>query len=158
MREMRRWEARQEMVREDPWMERIAWIMDESIRLGPWSIGLDGIIGLIPGVGDMAGTIVSTLLIARAVHQGVSRVAVIRMLANVGIDALVGSIPLIGDLFDFAYKANVRNLEIYRQSIRGERSRAADWAFLVVVLIVLLFILAIPVIGLIYFVELFRRG
>ena len=136
--------------KEDPFIEWLAWLMDESIRIGPWSIGLDGFLGLIPGLGDMAGAAVSTLIIARAMQSGIPRSAIIRMVINVAVDSLAGSIPLAGDIFDFAYKSNVKNLQIYRQTLRGERRPVKDWGFIVLVFAILLMIVALPIVGLVY--------
>ena len=91
-------------------------MMDECIRIGPWSIGLDGIVGIVPGIGDMAGGLVGLFIVARALQQGIARSAVTRMVINVGLDTLVGSIPFVGDIFDFAWKSNVRNVEIYKEA------------------------------------------
>src|SRR5438552_7279645 len=88
---------------EDPFIEWLAWLMDNSIRIGPWAIGLDGFLGLIPGIGDMAGAAVSAVIVLRAMQSGVPKSAVLRMLINVGLDSLAGSIPLVGDIFDFAF-------------------------------------------------------
>jgi hypothetical protein len=139
-----------ERLQEDPLLEWLAWLMDESIPIGPWKIGLDGLLGLIPGVGDMAGAGVSVLLIGRAMQAGISRSAVTRMVINVATDSLIGSLPFVGDLFDFAYKANIRNLEIYREALRGERRPIKDWSFILVVAVILLIALSLPLIGLIY--------
>jgi hypothetical protein len=142
------------IIKEDPLLEWLAWLMDESIPIGPWSIGLDGFIGLIPGVGDMAGAAVSAFIILRAMQYGISRGAVIRMVANVGIDSLLGSVPLVGDIFDFAYKSNVRNVQIYREALSGERHPLKDWTFIVFILVLLLVIVALPILGLIYLARL----
>jgi hypothetical protein len=137
-------------IQEDPLIEWLAWLMDDSIRLGRWSVGLDGFIGLIPGIGDMAGVAVSAIIIARAMQSGIPRSAILRMVVNVGIDSLVGVVPLVGDLFDFAYKSNRYNLEIYRESIRGEREPIRDWIFVFFISVLLLAILVLPIVGLIY--------
>src|SRR4026207_1278254 len=70
----------------DPWVEKLAWIMDNSIPIGRWSIGLDGLLGLIPGVGDFLGTVVSALIVSRAAMAGLPRVTIARMVGNVAID------------------------------------------------------------------------
>ena len=137
-------------LEEDPLIEWIAWLMDNSIRIGPWSTGLDAVIGLIPGIGDIAGGAVSAIMIARAMQNGVPKSAVLRMVINVGVDSLVGAIPLVGDVFDFAYKSNTYNLQIYRESIRGQREPIRDWLFIAFVMLILLVIVLIPIIGLIY--------
>ncbi len=139
---------------EDPLLEWLAWLMDDSIAIGPWSIGLDGLIGLIPGLGDMIGAAVSAVMIARAMQQGVGRSAILRMAINVGVDSLAGSIPFLGDIFDFAYKSNRRNLEIFRESMRGERQPVKDWAFVVAVGFLVIAFIALPILGLVYLAKL----
>jgi len=139
---------------EDPFIEWLAWLMDESIRIGPWSFGIDPLIGLIPGVGDMAGAVVSTIIIASAMKGGIPKSAVIRMVINVAVDSLGGAVPFVGDLFDFAYKSNIRNVQIYRESLRGERKPLKDWFFIVSVFLMLLVILVLPILGLIYLAKL----
>jgi len=135
---------------DDALLEWLAWLMDESIAIGPWKIGLDGLVGLIPGIGDMAGAAVSAVIILGAAQRGIARSAVVRMVINVAIDAFVGSLPLFGDIFDFAYKSNMRNIQIYREALRGERRAIKDWAFIVLVALVLLVIFLLPLIGLIF--------
>ena len=135
---------------DDGLLEWLAWLMDESIAIGPWKIGLDGLVGLIPGIGDMAGAAVSAVIILGAAQRGIARSAVVRMVINVAIDAFVGSLPLFGDIFDFAYKSNMRNIQIYREALRGERRAIKDWAFIVLVALVLLVIFLLPLIGLIF--------
>src|ERR1051326_210569 len=105
---------------DDAYLEWLALLMDEGIAIGPWKIGLDGIVGLIPGIGDMAGAVVSAVIILGAAQRGIAKSAVIRMVINVGIDAFVGSLPVVGDIFDFAYKSNIRNIQIYREALTGE--------------------------------------
>ena len=74
--------------------------------------GLDGLIGLIPGIGDTATNLVSLYILYEARRLGASRATLVRMAANIGIDWLVGLVPLAGDLFDVAFKANIRNLRL----------------------------------------------
>ena len=124
--------------------------MDESIAIGPWKFGLDGVVGLIPGVGDMAGAAVSAVIILGAARRGIARSAVIRMVMNVATDAFVGFVPVVGDIFDFAYKSNMRNMQIYREAMKGERRVVRDWAFIGFVAIVLFVIFLLPLIGLFY--------
>ena len=139
-----------EYIEEDPLIEWLAWLMDDSIRIGPWRVGLDGFIGLIPGIGDMAGSAVSALIIARAMQSGISKGAVVRMVINVALDSLVGAVPLLGDIFDFAFKSNAYNLKIYREAIRGERQPLRDWLFILLVSVVLLAIVLLPIAGLLF--------
>jgi hypothetical protein len=129
----------------DPWLERLAWLMDKSIPIGDkWSIGLDPLLGLIPGLGDALGGAISTIIISRALRDGLPRSAVIRMVLNVAVDSFSGSIPFVGDLFDFAFKANSKNIAIYREALRGERNAKKDWLFIALVALIMLALLAIP--------------
>ena len=97
--------------------------MDRSISLGGVRIGLDPLIGLVPGLGDMFSSLISTVIIVQAHRAGVPKATMIRMMVNVGVDTAVGAVPVVGDVFDFAWKANTRNLELYRRAVRGQRSQ-----------------------------------
>lgn len=93
--------------------ESISRLMDSAIRLpGGFRIGLDGIVGLVPGVGDVATGLVSLWLLREAHREGLPRSALLRMLGNVLIDTTLGAIPIAGDVFDFFWKSNMRNLRI----------------------------------------------
>jgi uncharacterized protein DUF4112 len=144
----------QPYIQEDPLIEWLAWLMDSSIRVGPWSVGLDGFVGLIPGIGDMAGAAVSAVIIVRAMQSGIPKSAVIRMVINVAFDALGGTVPLFGDIFDFAFKSNMYNLQIYREAIRGERQPIRDWLFIGLVVVILAAIVLLPLVGLFYLMKL----
>jgi len=94
----------------------LAWLLDNSIPLpGGYRIGIDAIVGLIPGIGDAIGALLSTFILNEARLLGAPRSVLMRMTANVVIETLVGSIPLAGDLFDAAFKANMRNLALLEQ-------------------------------------------
>ena len=136
-----------------PWIEKLAWIMDRSIPIGRWRIGLDGIIGLVPGLGDLIGALISALIVAAGVQARLPRSAIARMVANVGIEAAVGIVPFLGDLFDMAFKANTRNVEIFRQALKGERSRKKDSLFVTGVVLAIVAIIAIPVIAIVLLVN-----
>src|SRR5688572_23812153 len=98
------------------WLEKLAWLMDSSIPLGSrWSIGLDGLLGLIPGIGDLAGSFLSTFIVIAAAQAGLPRTAVARMIVNVAVDTVLGAIPFLGDIFDFTFKANAKNIKIFRE-------------------------------------------
>jgi Domain of unknown function (DUF4112) len=140
----------------DPWIEKLAWVMDSSIPIGGWRIGLDGIIGLVPGLGDLAGAVISALIVVAGVRAKLPRSAIVRMIANVGIDALVGAVPLLGDLFDVAWKANMKNVEIFRQALKGERNKGKDSLFVTGVVLAIVAILALPVIAIVLLVTRLR--
>lgn len=92
---------------------RLAKLMDSSIRLpGGFRIGIDGLIGLVPVVGDLASSGVSVYIIAQAARAGVPLGTLARMLLNLALDTVVGAIPVLGDLFDMVFKANLRNARL----------------------------------------------
>lgn len=76
--------------------------------------GLDGIVGLIPVAGDLAGLVVSAFLFRVMLRKGAGPLIMLQMLGNIALDALVGVIPLAGDLMDFGYKANRRNVDLLK--------------------------------------------
>lgn len=97
----------------------VAWLLDRSIPLGgKWRIGLDPLLGLLPGAGDWLGALLSLYLLYEASRLGVPLGVLTRMAGNILIEALVGAVPLLGDLFDFAWQANVRNLELVEKHYR----------------------------------------
>ncbi|WP_078120494.1 DUF4112 domain-containing protein [Thiosocius teredinicola] len=95
-------------------LERLAWLLDSSIRVPGtrWRIGLDGLVGLIPGVGDLLAGAASSYILLQAVRLGVPWAVSLRMALNIVLESLVGVIPVFGDLFDFAFKANQRNVQL----------------------------------------------
>ena len=95
----------------------LAKLLDRAVRVPGTNItfGLDAILGLIPGGGDVAGAIFSAWLIVLGSRMGLPRHILMRMVANVAIDTVGGSVPLLGDLFDVAWKSNTRNLQLLEQ-------------------------------------------
>lgn len=128
-------------------LERLAWILDSSIPLpGGFRIGLDGLIGLIPGVGDAAGALISSYIITQAAKLGAPKTVLARMGINVILETLIGLIPIVGDLFDFAWKANQRNIRLldeYMLQPRQTRTRSGFMVglFIAALLIVLIFVI-----------------
>lgn len=95
-------------------LRRYAWVLDELVRIPGTQqrVGLDGLIGLIPGIGDTIGALLSTYIILEAARRGASVWTVTRMLANVGVETVIGAVPILGDLFDIVFKANRRNVTL----------------------------------------------
>jgi hypothetical protein len=95
----------------------LAWWLDSAIVVPGtrFRIGLDALIGLVPGIGDLVGTALSAYIVAAAAKRGLPPAVLVRMALNVGIEAVVGVIPILGDLFDAAWKANQRNVGLLRQ-------------------------------------------
>jgi hypothetical protein len=121
----------------DPLIVHLAYLMDGVIPIGRWSFGIDPLLGLIPGIGDLIGALISMVIVMRAVQAGIPRIAVARMMANITVDTLVGSIPLLGDAFDFAYKSNLKNLRIYEECLMDRRAATVrNWGFFIVLALV----------------------
>jgi hypothetical protein len=95
-------------------MEFVSRLLDESVRVPgtEFSIGLDPVLGALPGAGDVVAAGFSLYIVLESARLGVSFTTLIRMLANVAVDVAVGSVPVVGVLFDALWKANVRNLEL----------------------------------------------
>ena len=113
-------------------VELIAWLLDNSIPIPGTGrrIGLDGIIGLVPGVGDLLGAGISVLVVIRAAQFNLPRIVLVRMLANVALDLGIGAIPVVGDAFDLWFKASTRNLDLMRRYLAApESSTRGQWLF-----------------------------
>ena len=117
-------------------LEHLAWLMDDLFRvpvLG-WRFGLDALIGLVPGLGDISTTVVSFYILAAAVRYRVPKITMLRMGLNILIDYVGGALPFVGDLADAWWKSNRKNLELLqkRATVSAEEARAgrtSDWLF-----------------------------
>jgi Domain of unknown function (DUF4112) len=107
-------------------LRRFARWMDDGVKLPgiPLRVGLDPIIGLVPGLGDAAGAVLSAWILVEAVRFRASRATLARMVYNVAADAIGGALPLLGDLFDAVWKANLRNVALLERHL-AEPARAA---------------------------------
>lgn len=92
----------------------LARLLDDLVRIPGTNIGigLDPVIGLIPGVGDMIGGLVSSYILMVAAQEGVPTSVLTRMLGNIALDSIVGIVPVLGDVFDVGVKANRRNVDL----------------------------------------------
>jgi hypothetical protein len=107
-----------------------------------WRFGLDALFGLVPGLGDIAGGIVAVYALRVARSLRAPPEIQLHMLSNIALDALVGMIPLLGDLFDFAFKAQTRNLvllERWLESPQRQTRRSKRGLFLIPLAIVIVF-------------------
>ncbi|HEX8180091.1 MAG TPA: DUF4112 domain-containing protein [Pyrinomonadaceae bacterium] len=130
-------------------LDQLSRWMDGLFRIPGtgWRFGLDAIVGLVPGLGDTASTIVSLYILAAGVRYRVSKATLARMGANIAIDYVVGAIPVVGDLFDAAWKANQMNVELLRRratvsAAEARSGRLSDWLFLGLIAVCLLALLA----------------
>lgn len=95
-------------------LNRLAWLLDNSFRIPGTQMrfGLDGLIGLIPGIGDAAGAVISSHILTQAAQMGAPKSLLMKMGFNIALDALLGLIPFIGDISDFVFKANQQNVKL----------------------------------------------
>lgn len=137
------------------WAERLVTLLDDRFRIPGTQVrfGLDPIIGILfPGIGDAVTGTGSIGLLTLAVRRGVPRVVLWRMVLNILIDMIFGSLPLVGDIFDVAFKANRRNLELIQEH-ETPGSKPSGWDYFVVALGVGIAIVSIivPLVAVFYF-------
>ncbi|MDQ2835422.1 MAG: DUF4112 domain-containing protein [Acidobacteriota bacterium] len=134
---------------DDENLDLLSHVLDDFIRIPGTSIrfGLDGIVGFIPGIGDLIGGLASCIIIVAAWFRGVSYPVLARMVANVGIEVVVGSVPVLGDMFDIAWRANRRNYALLTGAVYEPRKHTAQsWLFLGVLCLVLAALVILPII------------
>lgn len=115
-------------------LARLGRILDSALRIPGTDIriGLDPILGLVPGLGDWAGALGSGYILLRAANLGAARPTLLRMAGNIGLDFVAGSVPVLGDIFDLGWRANERNIALLRAHLEApERRRRADRGFVV---------------------------
>ncbi|MEP6569072.1 MAG: DUF4112 domain-containing protein [Acidobacteriota bacterium] len=134
----------QRTVKVDQSLERLSWLMDDLIKIPGinWRFGLDALVGLIPGFGDTATSLVSFYILVAAVRYRVPKVTLLRMGLNIAIDYLVGSFPVVGDIFDAWWKSNQMNVALLskRATVSAEEARKgklSDWLFVGLIIFVL---------------------
>jgi len=120
-------------------ISRLTWLLENVFRVPGTErrFGLEPIIGLLPGTGDLISGIVGLGLIVEALRFRLPKVVIVRMVMNTLLDLVVGVVPVLGDLFDFAFKSNSRNLSLFRRYASDpERSTRGETAFVVGVILV----------------------
>ena len=100
-------------------IKRLAWLLDNSLPIPGtgWRIGLDPLLGLIPGLGDLIGAVLSSWILLAGYRLGASRPTLVRMFWNVLVETVLGAIPMLGDIFDAAWKANAKNVALLERHL-----------------------------------------
>jgi hypothetical protein len=128
-------------------LDLLSRVLDTWFRVPGTSIrfGLDGIVGFIPGVGDLLAGLASCIIVLAAYFRGVALVTIARMVANLAIEVLVGMVPVLGNLFDIAWRANRRNYHLLERSLAApQRDTWRDWAFMALLGLGLLALALLP--------------
>ena len=128
-------------------LRKVSQLLDSAFVVPgtPYRIGLDPILGLVPGLGDLVSPLFAIGILWQARDLAIPRVVQLRMIANVAIDALLGAVPVLGDLFDVAWKANNRNLTLLERHAHEEHAASSgDWLFVMAMVLVLMAIAAMP--------------
>jgi len=138
----------------------LAKLMDTAITLPGTNIklGLDSLIGLIPGLGDLIGSAIGGYIVLVASHMGVSRIVIARMLLNLGIDAVVGVVPVVGDLLDVAWKANVKNVELLERALADPRAAKRGSLWMIIGIVAAVVLLAVGAAALTWFLLSYLSG
>ena len=124
-------------------LRRISHLLDNAIPIPGTKhrIGLDPILGLIPGGGDLLGSVFAGYVVFKSAQMGVPQETLLKMAANIVFDTVAGTVPVAGDLFDVAWKANVKNIELLDAHLGSpEQGKKADWLFVAALLLGLILI------------------
>lgn len=129
-------------------LEVFSQLMDNQFRLPVlgWRFGLNAIIDLVPGFGDIATSIIALYVLVSAVRYRIPKITLLRMALNIGIYFVVGLVPLIGDVFAIWWKPNIRNMDLLRAraTVSADEARpgkTSDWVFVAIIIGVLLTLL-----------------
>ena len=130
-------------------LRRWAVLLDSAFRIPGTRIrfGLDPILGLVPGLGDITAPLFAGVILLQAIHMRLPLIVQLRMVLNAGFDMLIGLVPILGNIADIGWKANMRNLALLERHARpGEPPRRGDYVFVFVCLGILGLIAIVPVI------------
>ena len=134
------------LMLEYEWIEKITKLLDSKFKIPGtnFRFGLDPILGLVPGIGDISAFFMSSLLVLAMVRHGASGKVAALMTINIVVDALIGGIPIIGNIFDFFFKANNRNLRLLkRHHLEGRYQGSAKRVLIIAGFVMFLLLIAI---------------
>lgn len=140
----------------EPLFRWIALFMDNLIRVPGtrFRIGIDPLIGLIPGIGDTGSAMVSAVALIQAARQGLPKIILARMAVNILLNEFIGIVPVVGDAFSFWFKSNARNHQLIKDYAGGHRKVSrSDWIFVFGILILLGLLVAAGITVSLFFVQ-----
>jgi hypothetical protein len=122
------------------WLDTATQLLDNRFRIPGTEIrfGFDSLIGLIPGIGDIATLSISGILVTVMARKGASGMVLVKMIWNIIIDSVIGAVPILGDIFDFAFRSNRRNLELLKEHYKEGDHQGSAWPVVIVILFVIL--------------------
>ena len=142
-------------------LDQLAGVLDDIFHIPGTKIrfGLDPIVGLVPGLGDIITGLLSFLIVFAAWQRGLPRVTIMRMVANIGIDTLTGTVPIVGDLFDMMWKSNRMNYNLLVRYREGRRKGlvARDWLFFLFLLLCAAALVVLPIVVIVAVFHWLRR-
>ncbi len=132
-------------------LRRLSYLLDNAIPIPGtrYRVGLDPILGLLPGAGDFLGTALSAYIVLEAARIGLPRASLIQMVTNIIFETVLGSVPVLGDVVDATWKANTKNLALVEEHLDVPQSNVpqsrqrTDWLFLALLLVALLFVVVV---------------
>jgi len=125
------------------WVRRFAWVLDDAFPvpgLPGRRVGVDGLIAIVPVVGDLAGIVLAMVVVVVGIASGVSIPTVLRMMLNIGVEALVGLVPFLGTVFNMAWKANNKNVVLIEADLADRRRTRRSSVRVLVLVVVALFL------------------
>lgn len=131
-------------------LRKLAWLLDNAIRLpGGFRIGFDGLIGLVPGIGDLVAALLSSYIVVEAARMKVGGSVLMRMVGNIALELGIGLVPVVGDLFDFVFKANTRNLQLIESYLErpDETRQRSRWRVVAAILALAAVIVAVLILA-----------
>lgn len=141
-------------------LRSLSHVLDNAIPIPgtTYRVGIDPILGLVPGAGDFLGTAFSAYIVMEAAMLGLPRQTLVRMVFNILLDEVVGAVPVLGDWFDFGFKANTRNMALLETHMASpQSSRRTDWWFIILLLgVLILLVIGITAISVIILRLLFQ--
>ena len=129
-------------------LRRVSGMLDSAMLVPGTNIrfGLDPILGLIPGLGDLVSPLFTIGILWQARDLSIPKVVQLRMIFNVAIDTLIGVVPVVGDLFDVAWKANDMNMTLLeRHAYEEHHASRGDWVFVSMMIVILVLIAVTPI-------------